>query len=299
MYNSDLKVNKLGFLNNHEFLIKNAITNNKNSKVKNKENIYLSGIYQFNSNIPLIKDGNSYQEILKPKISFRLAPNHTVNQSDESDRLNLSNVYTIDRSTNNLGVEGGISATYGFNYAITNKTKKNQFLNFELANNLRIKENDDLSKTNQIGQKTSNILSNIEFKANNFFSMGYSSLLKNNLKDINYENLKTKFELNKFQTLFEYSNENDNIEKKTYLTNISNLDINRSNSLKFSTKINKKNNITEFYNLMYQYRNDCLKAAVEYKKDFYSDRQIESKENLFFKLTFIPLGETSSPNLKK
>ena len=50
---------------------------------------------------------------------------------------------------------------------------------------------------------------------------------------------------------------------------------------------------------MYQYKNDCLAASIEYNKDYYSDRELKPNENIFFKLTIIPLGETSSPDLKK
>ena len=48
---------------------------------------------------------------------------------------------------------------------------------------------------------------------------------------------------------------------------------------------------------MYQYENDCLAASLEYNKDYYSDRDIKPEENIFLRLTIIPFGETSSPNL--
>ena len=50
---------------------------------------------------------------------------------------------------------------------------------------------------------------------------------------------------------------------------------------------------------MYQYRNDCLIASIEYKKDYYEDRDIKPEESIFFKLSIVPFGETSTPNLKK
>ena len=72
-----------------------------------------------------------------------------------------------------------------------------------------------------------------------------------------------------------------------------------TNSLKFEVRENKKTNLTEYYNLIYQYRNDCLIAAIEYNKDYYSVGDLKPEENLFFKLTIIPFGEASSPSLKK
>jgi LPS-assembly protein len=70
-------------------------------------------------------------------------------------------------------------------------------------------------------------------------------------------------------------------------------------SIGFNTRSNKETSLTEYYNLIYQYKNDCLIAAVEYNKDYYSDRALKADENIFFKLTIIPFGETSSPNLRK
>ena len=57
-----------------------------------------------------------------------------------------------------------------------------------------------------------------------------------------------------------------------------------NNSLSFATRENKKTNITEFYNLIYQYRNDCLEAAIEYNKDYYADANTEPEEQLFFSI---------------
>ena len=72
-----------------------------------------------------------------------------------------------------------------------------------------------------------------------------------------------------------------------------------SNNIKFSTRENKSSNLTEYYNLIYEYKNDCLAASIEYNKDYYDDRDIKPEENIFLKLTIIPFGETSSPNLKE
>ena len=34
---------------------------------------------------------------------------------------------------------------------------------------------------------------------------------------------------------------------------------------------------------MYQYKNDCLAASIEYNKDYYDDRDIKPEESIFFK----------------
>ena len=82
------------------------------------------------------------------------------------------------------------------------------------------------------------------------------------------------------------------------MTNTTKYNFNETNSFQFSTRENKSSNLTEYYNLVYEYKNDCLAASVEYNKDYYDDRDIKPEENIFFKLTIIPFGKTSSPNLK-
>ena len=93
-------------------------------------------------------------------------------------------------------------------------------------------------------------------------------------------------------------NENNTNAKNSYIQNKSTYSLDDNNSLSFSTRKNKSTDLTEYYNFMYQYKNDCLAASIEYNKDYYSDRDLKPEESIFFKLTIIPFGETSSPNLK-
>ena len=36
----------------------------------------------------------------------------------------------------------------------------------------------------------------------------------------------------------------------------------------FKTRKNRKLNLTEYYDLVYEYKNDCLTAGIKYKKSF-------------------------------
>ena len=47
------------------------------------------------------------------------------------------------------------------------------------------------------------------------------------------------------------------IQLKTHLTNTTSYKINDSEILMFSTREDKTTNLTEFYKLIYEYRNDC------------------------------------------
>ena len=81
-----------------------------------------------------------------------------------------------------------------------------------------------------------------------------------------------------------------NLTKYSYLTIQPNYKF-EFNSLSFSTRKNKKTNLTEYYNLVYQYKNDCLDASIEYNKEYYSDRDIKPDEGIFLKLTIIPFNK--------
>ena len=61
------------------------------------------------------------------------------------------------------------------------------------------------------------------------------------------------------------------------------------NSLSFQTRKNRKLNLTEFYNLVYEYKNDCLTAGIKYNKTYYEDRDLKPTENLLFTITLFPL----------
>ncbi len=299
IFDSGSKINKFGFLNSHEFLIRNTNSENRNSSYKNKKNFYLSGMYQYNSSLPLIKENNNYQKIFKPKLSFKAAPNHTKDDRKSERKLNTTNIYSLDRATDDTSIEGGLSAAYGFDYSILDKFKTKEIFTLKLANNFRLEENEDLTNSHQIGKKSSNIFSEISYSPNDYFSTKYVSSVRNNIKDIDYENLISEIKVNNFVTTFDYLNENNTSDKNSYLSNTTSLSLDKFNNLSFSTRKNKTKDLTEYYNFMYQYKNDCLAASIEYNKDFYSDRELKPDESILFKLTIIPFAEVTGPNMKQ
>ena len=73
------------------------------------------------------------------------------------------------------------------------------------------------------------------------------------------------------------------IENDTYFK------LNENNFFTFKTRRNKKLNLTEYYDLVYEYKNDCLTAGIKYKKTYYEDRDLKPSENIFFTISLIPL----------
>ena len=80
--------------------------------------------------------------------------------------------------------------------------------------------------------------------------------------------------------------------------NTSKYEFDQNNSISFATRRDKKLNLTEYYDLIYEYKNDCLTAGIEYKKKYYNDVDLKPSEELFFSITIVPLG-TFSPNAIK
>ena len=73
--------------------------------------------------------------------------------------------------------------------------------------------------------------------------------------------------------------------------------IDNNNLIKFSTRENKKDNLTEFYDLIYEYKNDCLTASIKYNKKYYTNSYLKPSEDLFFTITIIPLGSTQTESV--
>ena len=298
-FNSDSKYTTSGFKNNYNFLIKNINTNGSNSeKYTNNSDYKLESIFEYNSSYPLKKELENYTNILKPIVSFKYSPNKNKNMKDIDRRIDINNIYSLNRIATNEAVEGGASVTFGTEFSKTNKLDKEVFA-AKLANVLRVDENENLPNTSKLGKKTSDIVGYLNFDPNNVLKLTYDFSLDENLKDTNYQLLSSQFEVNNFITTFEYLNENKTGNKESYLSNKTTYNLNNSSNLMFGTRRNKKTKLTEFHNLIYQYRNDCLVAALEYNKEYYNDRDLKPEENIFIKLTIIPFGQTSSPNLKR
>ena len=295
IFNSKPNITDNGFYNNYNFKIKNVNSDSQKSlNYKDNKNYYLSGIVQFNSSLPLLKENDKFRKILKPKLSLKMSPEHSKNTRNSDIRLDASSIYNLDRVSSIDSIEGGTSLIYGNDFTVYDKKNSREILEIKLANNLRFEENEDLPTANQIGEKTSNFLGEITYSPNSTLTTKYNSSLRSNFSDVTYENFITEININNFVTTFDYLNENNHVDKNSYLSNETEYSFNESNSVMFSTRQNKKTDLTEYYNLMYQYKNDCLSASIEYNKDYYDDRDIKPEETIFFKLTIIPLGETKT-----
>ena len=297
IYNSDKDINKKGFVNDFSVLIKNVNTKGDySSEFKNGyDNKLLTG-FIYNFQYPLNKIKNNSITFFTPKISARISPSETKDIRNSDKRVDYISLFNSDRLNDRTVVEGGESITIGGDYKINDKN--GEILSLSGGQVFRFKNEEDMPKSSTIGNKRSDIIGNLKYVPSNKFNLNYSFSVDNDLEDINYNYAESNFFVNNFMTSFKYLSDGNSIDNRSYFSNTTKYNFDKNNSLGFSTNKNLDTNLTEYYDLVYEYRNDCLTAAIEYKKTFYDDIDLDPDENIFFSITIIPFGSINSPNLK-
>jgi LPS-assembly protein len=296
-FNTFSKFSNKGLVTNYKILFKNTNIDAKNSNShKDKFEQNLSSVMQYNMELPLKKESSEFINNFTPKVALMYSPNKSKNLSSNNRRMDTSNIYSINRIANNETVEGGASLTYGTFFNKINKETNKDILNLEISSLLRIKENPDLPTSSSIGKKMSDIFGNIEVYPNENLSLKYNLSIDNNFDKTNYDSISTKFKVNKFVTSFEYSDEKNNLINESFTSNSSSFEIDKNNSINFNARRNNEKSATEFYNLIYNYRNDCLVASIKFNKEFYKDSDLKPEKEILFTLSLIPFGEATTAN---
>jgi LPS-assembly protein len=298
-YKSYNKISSIGLLSSYEVLIKNFNSNSSNSsKYSNKNSSSVATIANYEIKYPLKKDTLNYSSTLTPLISARYSPNDTKNRSKNDRIMNFDNIFSINRLGQSDTVEGGQSITMGTEYSLFNNEVNKKYFSANLATVLRDKENKNLPINSTLGKKNSDIFGNMKFSGNNFIDIDYGFALDNDIKTINYNQIKSTMSFYNFVSEFDFL-EKKGIGSKSYLANETNLSFNKNSSIGFRTRRNKENNLTEYYNLLYEYQNDCLIAGIEFKKNYYNDKSLKPEELLFFSITIMPFGKINSPGINQ
>jgi LPS-assembly protein len=290
---------KSGYKNDFNLFFKNANHDSKNSSNYKEEvssNFYSSLI--LNSSLPLKKSSEKYESEFKPKLSLRLSPSRSDNLINKDRRINIVNVFSNNRLGLVDSLEGGQSLTVGTEYNV-NKINGTEFLKMNFAQIYRDINEERLPTKSKMNTKSSDVVGGIMFIPNNYINFDYDFSLDNNLKTSNYNMAKSTISINNFITSFEFLEENNEIGNESYISNETSYAFNNSNKLLYRERTNRKTDLKEFYNLIYQYENDCLVAAIEYNKDYYFDRDLKPNEELFFSLTIVPFANVGSPKISK
>ena len=288
-----------GIKSNFEIFLKNINTLGKNNLTyKDTPQSELVSAYAYNASLPLVKRNNKSFNTLEPKLSLRFSPHDMKNNSNQSRRVDISNVFSSTRLNSGDSFEGGESITIGLNFKkdkINRINEVEEYIDLKLASVFRLNEEENIPINSTLNKKRSNIFGELNFKPIKNISLGYDFSLTEDLKTFEYNSLIVKIAFGNFSTQFDYMEETGVIGQVNMIENKTRYNFNEQNFISFNTRKNRELDLTEYYNLVYEYKNDCLVAAIKYNKNYYNDADIKPVEELFFSITIVPLA-TFSPD---
>jgi len=299
----------IGITNNYEILFKNINSMSDNSiKYKNSPQSELMSAYYFNASLPLQKITKDRQNTLTPKLKFGISPHEMKNHKNTSRRVAIDNVFSSGRLSLGDSFETGESLTMGIDFKkekinkISNVAEKGivteveEYFDFRLATVFRFNKEEDIPTISTINEKTSNIFGLVGYKPTKNISLDYDFSLTNDLNTIEHQTIGASYITENFSSVFSFTEAAGILGNTNVVESVTKLiDFKDYHNLSFSTRRNRKINLTEYYDIVYEYKNDCLVAGIKYRKDYYKDNDIIPKEELFFTLTIVPFY-TFSPD---
>ncbi len=290
IYNSDDFISSKGIKNSLVLNTKNLNSVGKNnSEYKSSPQIELMNELNLNISYPLLKQTKNNINYLTPKAMMKINPSDMKDYSSLDITTNVNNIFNINRLGIADTLEAGRSLTLGLNYKQENLENFNKFFEFNIASVLRDKEENFIPNKTTLNKKQSNLFGSISNNFSEFFNLKYNFAVNNNLNTIEYNNISAEFNFNNISSKFDFLEEKGVMGNNNFIENDTAYKINDQNYITFKTRRNRKLNLTEFYDLVYEYKNDCLKAGMKYKKTYYEDRDLKPSENLFFTISLIPL----------
>ena len=278
---------------NGKFLTNIKNVNYETTNVKSfKDNTTheLFGAIGYLASLNLIK-GN-FSEILEPKLLLKYSPNHMRKQTGDYS-LYRNNIFDLDRLNASTNFEGGTSLTYGFDYEKT--FDNNEKLNFSFGQIIKEKKtNKNMPSSSSLDKRFSDIVGNLNYNKNNF-ELNYNYSLDQNFKEMNYSEIETRYSLGNVDFNLNYLKEDKLADNKEYFKSSIEIKKGKNGLFSFDNKRNIITNASEYYNLSYEYINDCLRAGLVYRREFYNDSELEAENSLLFKITLSPFGDITSP----
>ena len=272
--------------------IKNVNYDAKNtSEYKNDTTNELFGALGYLTKVNFSKSmSQNSNQFLTPKILFRYAPGHMRKEVNKT-RLTHNKIFSLDRLNSYNNLESGLSATIGFDYEIENP--KNE-LNFSIGQIINENDNNDMPSSSSLDEKLSDVIGHADYSINKKIKLNYNFAVDQNYNTLNYNEVGTEFDFNPIKFNFNYLKEQEHIGDQEYLKSSINIAKGQDGIFSASTKRNLITNSAEYYNLSYEYINDCLKAGLFYRREFYNDSELEAENSLMFKITLIPFSNANS-----
>ena len=281
---------KTGIKNNFNYYLKNTITAGKNNiEYDSSPHLKFMNIFELVSSFPLISVSEDYMDNLSPKISLRVNPSDMKNYKNENRRINNDNLFNIDRLGLIDTLESGQNLTLGLDYKREKISNINKYFELKLGKVLRAKLNNDIPSNSTLDKKNSNYFGKITNNLSENINLNYELSVNHDLNKIEYSSLGTTFKKNNFVTTFNYLEEDGVVGSTNIFENVTTFNFDERNFITFRTRENKEIDLTEYYDLIYEYKNDCLIAGIKYNKTYYQDRDLEPTEDFMFSIKLVPL----------
>jgi LPS-assembly protein len=301
-WKSNKWLSKFGFSNHLEGLIKtvNYEADNTNEYKNESTNSELNTALGYFAKLGLYKNDVANKNIhtLTPKFLLRYSPGHMREIND--GKLNYGNLFKLDKVNKIDVVENGLSTSIGFEYKknkLNAKKLGKEIFSFSAGQVISKEDNLDMPSSSTLDQRFSDIVGTTKYNVNEKVKLNYNFSVDQGYKNINYNEIGTELELENVKFNLNYLEEKKYIGNQEFVQSGVEYKINNSTELSFSTKRNILTKSAEFYNLSYNYLNDCLKAGIGYRREFYTDRDIEPANTLMFTISIIPLGKINSSGL--
>ena len=267
-------------------------------------NSEVAGVIAYDAKLPMSKINNSANKIsfFTPKVSLRYAPGHMRNIQDDDLKLSYSNAFSLNKNADRDVIEEGESIATGFEISgneLKDGVPGEKNYSLSLAQIQSFKENTSMSSKSSLDQKASDLVGEAYIKLNENFNLKNEFSIDHNFNDINYNDLEANLILGNTSFNLNYLEESNHIGTSNYIKSGINVDFNNSGQINFNIKKNLETDSTEFYDLAYDYINDCLKAGLIFRREFYTDRDVEPSDSLMFRVTLFPFGEARSPLINR
>ena len=283
-------ITNYGFKNKYNIYLKNLNTIGKNDSLyKSSPQMELMSIFEFNSSLPMINQTEKNISYLTPKASIRFNPGDMKDYTSSDRTMNVDGIFDINRLAIDDSFEEGKSLTLGIEYKKTKLNDINKFFEAKIATVYRDKNERFIPQSSVINGTETNIFGSISNNLSNFVNFSYDFIMDNDFNTLEYNSLNTSINFKNLNTSFNFIEEDGLIGDINTIENKTSVKFNDENYLTFNTRRNRKIDLTEYYNLIYEYKNDCLIAGIKYNKSYYEDRDLKPSENLLFSITLTPL----------
>ena len=278
-------------------LVKNVNYDYQNiNSFKEETTNELFGAIGYLTSVDMQKSNGKSKSFLTPKMLFRYAPNHMKNEKNNEFVLRGKNIFSLDRLQSPVNFESGANLTLGIDYQ---KNIENNQINFSIGQIINEKkENIKMPNSSSLNKRFSDMIGSFNFKNENL-KIDYNYTVDRNYNEINYNEINAYYDVGKVKFNLNYLDEDKNTGENEYIKSAFEIKRGENGLLKLSNKRNLVTNSSEFYDLSYEYINDCLRAGIVYRREFYNDSELEAENSILFTLTLSDLTSINTPSFSK